>query len=75
VELRRLALDGPRYDLEDELATGASTTLADSFQGLSLNWPNDVTTGPDGAIWFTDPSYVSCASASSPSLYASRTGA
>ena len=26
-------------------------------EGVPLNSPNDVVTGPDGAIWFTDPPY------------------
>ncbi|HEV7438744.1 MAG TPA: SMP-30/gluconolactonase/LRE family protein [Methylobacterium sp.] len=29
--------------------------LADSHDGKPLNAPNDVTLGPDGALWFTDP--------------------
>lgn len=31
--------------------------LADSFEGRRLNSPNDVVTTPDGAIWFSDPTY------------------
>lgn len=31
------------------------TTLADRFQGNRFNSPNDVVIGPDGAIYFTDP--------------------
>jgi gluconolactonase len=31
------------------------TTLADRFEGHRFNSPNDVVTGPDGAIYFTDP--------------------
>src|SRR5882672_8090999 len=34
---------------------GGYTTLADSFEGKKLNSPNDVVLGPDGAIYFTDP--------------------
>jgi gluconolactonase len=31
------------------------TTLADRFQGQRFNSPNDVVLGPDGALYFTDP--------------------
>lgn len=31
------------------------TVLADHYQGMRLNSPNDVTLGPDGALYFTDP--------------------
>jgi gluconolactonase len=34
---------------------GKYTVLADRFEGKKLNSPNDVVTGPDGAIYFTDP--------------------
>ena len=40
----RVAPDGREY-----------TTLADRFQGHRFNSPNDVVVGPDGAIYFTDP--------------------
>jgi gluconolactonase len=36
-------------------ADGTYTVLADSYQGKRLNSPNDVVIGPDGAIYFTDP--------------------
>lgn len=36
---------------------GTTTLLADSFQGRRLNSPNDIVVAPDGAIWFTDPTY------------------
>ncbi|WP_337008468.1 SMP-30/gluconolactonase/LRE family protein [Pantoea sp. AS142] len=36
---------------------GTWTTLADSWAGKRLNSPNDVTVAPDGAIWFTDPTF------------------
>jgi len=29
--------------------------LADRYRGMRLNSPNDVTLGPDGALYFTDP--------------------
>src|SRR5579863_3607436 len=36
---------------------GAVTVIADKFQGKRLNSPNDIVVHPDGAIWFTDPTY------------------
>jgi gluconolactonase len=38
-------------------ATGEREVLVDAFGGLELNSPNDVAVAPDGALWFTDPSY------------------
>ena len=38
-------------------ATGAATTLVDSYRGRPLNSPNDVVVRRDSTIWFTDPSY------------------
>jgi gluconolactonase len=37
--------------------TGQLDTVVDEFDGLPLNSPNDVVVGPDGVVWFTDPSY------------------
>ncbi|MEU6611618.1 SMP-30/gluconolactonase/LRE family protein [Streptomyces shenzhenensis] len=37
--------------------SGARTVLADTYQGRRLNSPNDVVVGPDGSIWFSDPTY------------------
>jgi gluconolactonase len=34
---------------------GKYTVLADHYQGMKFNSPNDVLIGPDGAIYFTDP--------------------
>ena len=34
---------------------GSHTTLADKYEGKKLNSPNDVVLGPDGALYFTDP--------------------
>jgi len=62
--------DGSTYDKEHRILDCASvlravirlspdgksyTVLADRFEGKRLNSPNDVVLGPDGAIYFTDP--------------------
>jgi gluconolactonase len=61
--------DGNAYDREMRLIDCASvlraiiavapdgkyTVLADKFEGKRFNSPNDVIVGPDGAIYFTDP--------------------
>jgi len=36
---------------------GNVTVIAESYHGKKLNSPNDIVAGPDGAIWFTDPTY------------------
>jgi gluconolactonase len=36
---------------------GSITVLAESFQGMRLNTPNDVAPHPDGSYWFTDPAF------------------
>lgn len=36
---------------------GRITVLADRYDGKPLNSPNDITCGPDGSIWFTDPEF------------------
>ena len=61
--------DGSTYDQEHHLIDCASvlraiirvspegkvTVLADRYQGKKFNSPNDVVLGPDGALYFTDP--------------------
>lgn len=61
--------DGNTYDRQGHLIDCASvlraiiriepnghyTVLADRFEGKRFNSPNDVVIGPDGAIYFTDP--------------------
>jgi len=61
--------DGNTYDEQRQLIDCASvlraiirikpdgtyTVLADRYQGKRLNSPNDVVMGPDGGIYFTDP--------------------
>lgn len=61
--------DGNTYDRQDRLIDCASVLraviaiskdgkykiLADHFEGKKFNSPNDVVVGPDGAVYFTDP--------------------
>ena len=61
--------DGNTYDRQGRLIDCASvlraiiavtpdgkySILADKFEGKKLNSPNDVIVGPDGALYFTDP--------------------
>ena len=61
--------DGNTYDFKQKLLDCASVlraiiqiepdgkykVLADRFEGKRFNSPNDVVIGPDGAIYFTDP--------------------
>jgi gluconolactonase len=61
--------DGNTYDRQHQLLDCASylraiirispageiQVLADRFEGKRFNSPNDIVTGPDGAIYFTDP--------------------
>jgi gluconolactonase len=61
--------DGSTYDQNHQLidcasvlraiiridSTGKYVVLAERFEGKKFNSPNDVVLGPDGAIYFTDP--------------------
>lgn len=62
--------DGSTYDRQHRLLSTASglraiirlsadgksfETVVDHYQGKKLNTPNDIVIGPDGAIYFTDP--------------------
>ncbi len=61
--------DGNTFDQKHRLITTASelrailaitpdgkyTVLANQYEGKKLNTPNDVIVGPDGALYFTDP--------------------
>ena len=46
-----------RRALERVRLDGSVETLADAWNGVRLNAPNDVALAPDGALWFTDPRY------------------
>ncbi len=50
-------LDHPARISRVDPRTTAVETVVDQLRGLPLNSPNDVVVGPDGVIWFTDPSY------------------
>jgi gluconolactonase len=50
---------GGRAVLRRNLATGATTVVADSYQGKRLNSPNDITSDSQGRIYFTDARYIS----------------
>jgi MFS transporter, ACS family, glucarate transporter len=61
--------DGNTFDADHRLLDGASalraviavspggqyTVLADRYEGKRFNSPNDIVVGPDGALYFTDP--------------------
>lgn len=47
---RRCISRGGDYDLEPE-------PIVTHYQGKRINSPNDVAVAPDGAIWFTDPTF------------------
>ena len=64
--------DGNTYDKQHRLLDCASVlravirfqdnrkdydVIADRYQGMKFNSPNDLVLGPDGAIYFTDPTY------------------
>lgn len=36
---------------------GVVTVIADAWNGVRLNSPNDVVVARDGSVWFTDPAY------------------
>lgn len=48
---------GGRAILRRNLATGATTVVAGSYQGKRFNSPNDVTSDAQGRIYFTDPRF------------------
>ena len=52
-----LADQGNRAIARLDLRSKAKQFLARRFEGKKFNSPNDLTVGPDGSIWFTDPPY------------------
>ena len=42
-------------------AGGEPTVLADGFEGMHFNVPNDLAVDPQGRVWFTDPFYEGAA--------------
>ena len=50
---------GGRAVLRRNLATGATTVVANAYQGKKLNSPNDVTSDAQGRLYFTDARYIS----------------
>jgi gluconolactonase len=38
-------------------ADGSMTILADNYNGVALNSPNDLAPHKDGSVWFTDPQF------------------
>lgn len=52
-----VADQGNRAIARLDLSSKAKTFLAEEFGGKKFNSPNDLTVGPDGSIWFTDPPY------------------
>jgi gluconolactonase len=54
---RQIACEhGPRQVVRYEY-DGKKKVLADKYNGVSLNGPNDAVVHPNGDIWFTDPGY------------------
>jgi gluconolactonase len=45
---------GARRLVRQDLATGAITEVAETYQGRKLNGPNDITSDSQGRIYFTD---------------------
>lgn len=52
-----MADSGNREIARLDLASKKKTSLASSYQGKKLNSPNDLVLAPNGAVYFTDPSY------------------
>ncbi len=46
-----------RRAIEQLFEDGSTKLLVDHYGDARLNSPNDITIGPDGALWFTDPPY------------------
>lgn len=54
---RLLSAEHTAHRVSRTLADGKVETVVESFEGKSLNSPNDVVVRQDGTIWFTDPDY------------------
>jgi gluconolactonase len=52
---RLVACEAATRRIVREELDGSITVMANSFQGLPLNRPNDIVVKSDGAIYFTDP--------------------
>lgn len=52
-----LAAEHSNRRVSRTLANGDIETVVDSFEGLSLNSPNDIIVRSDGTIYFTDPPF------------------
>lgn len=57
VQGRLVTCEGGRRRVTRTEFDGSITVLADSYEGKKLNSPNDLVSGPDGSIWFTDPPF------------------
>ncbi len=57
---------GGRRVSEIDMESGRSHILAHSYAGRRLNSPNDVTVGPDGKVYFSDPRYAGYESIEQP---------
>jgi len=54
---RLITCEGGAHRVTRRELDGSYTVLADSFEGVRLNVPNDVVVRSDGNIYFTDPNY------------------
>lgn len=54
---RLLSCEQTPHRLAATAADGSVTTLVEAFAGKPFNSPNDLALHPDGAIWFTDPTW------------------
>lgn len=65
---------GTRAIVRVDLATRRRTILADRYEGKRFNSPNDLCVAPDGAIYFTDPTYGLAGGDESPLRELSQSG-
>ena len=57
LEGRLYACEGGARRMVRYEANGATTVLADQFEGKRFNIPNDLAIDPERRVWFTDPYY------------------